>query len=111
MGGSSKSAAPAATSPAATTRPTTTVPAAMPGQLDALSAQLAAGYGQSQPDILALLNQYYQPMQLPDYSPQPASTTTPATTTTTPRAATTTPASGAVKASGSSGAPMRNFDR
>lgn len=79
MGGSSKSAAPAATTPAATTRPTTTVPAAMPGQLDALSAQLAAGFGQSQPDILALLNQYYQPMQLPDYSPQPAATTPAAT--------------------------------
>lgn len=84
MGGSSKSAAPAATTPAATTRPTTTVPAAMPGQLDALSAQLAAGFGQSQPDILALLNQYYQPMQLPDYSPQPAATpTTPTTPTAT----------------------------
>lgn len=80
MGGSSKSAAPAATTPAATTRPTTTVPAAMPGQLDALSAQLAAGFGQSQPDILALLNQYYQPMQLPDYSPQPAPTTPTRTT-------------------------------
>jgi hypothetical protein len=58
----------------------------MPGQLDALSAQLAAGFGQSQPDILALLNQYYQPMQLPDYSPQPAPTPT---TTTTPATGTT----------------------
>jgi len=80
MGGSSKSAAPAATAPAATTRPTMTVPGAMPGQLDALSAQLSAGYGQSQPDILALLNQYYSPMQLPDYSPQPAATPTTPTT-------------------------------
>jgi len=82
MGSSSKSAAPAATTPAATTRPTMTVPAAMPGQLDALSAQLASGFGQSQPDILALLNQYYKPMELPDYSPQPAPTTpaTPAAT-------------------------------
>lgn len=106
MGGSSKSAAPAATTPAATTRPTTTVPAAMPGQLDALSAQLAAGFGQSQPDILALLNQYYQPMQLPDYSPQPAPTTP-----TTPRPTTTTPAAGGAKPVGSTGMPMRNFDR
>ena len=106
MGGSSKSAAPAATTPAATTRPTTTVPAAMPGQLDALSAQLAAGFGQSQPDILALLNQYYQPMQLPDYSPQPVPTT-PAT----PRPTTTTPATGGAKPAGSSGGPMRNLDR
>lgn len=84
MGGSSKSAAPAAATPAATTRPTMTVPGAMPGQLDALSAQLAAGYGQSQPDILSLLNQYYSPMQLPDYSPQPAAT--PTTPTATPAA-------------------------
>jgi len=72
-----------------------TVPGAMPGQLDALSAQLAAGYGQSQPDILALLNQYYQPMQLPDYSPQPAASTTPATTTPAPAKSTTKPADNA----------------
>ena len=78
MGGSSKSAAPATTTPAATTRPTTTVPAAMPGQLDALSAQLAAGFGQSQPDILALLNQYYRPMKIPDYSTPYTSTQDPA---------------------------------
>lgn len=89
MGGDSKKASPAATTPASTMRPTTTVPAAMPGQLDALSAQLAAGFGQSQPDILALLNQYYQPMQLPDYSqpmtaaPKPVATT-PAKSQTTP---------------------------
>ena len=106
MGGSSKSAAPAATTPAATARPTTTVQPAMPGQLDALSAQLAAGYGQSQPDILAMLNQFYQPMQLPDYSPQPA----PAAPT-TPRPTTATPATGGAKPAGSSGMPMRNFDR
>jgi len=49
-------------------RPTITVPGSMPGQLDALSQQLAMGYGQSQPDIMALLNQVYQPMKLPDYS-------------------------------------------
>ncbi|ODT15810.1 MAG: hypothetical protein ABS35_30345 [Kaistia sp. SCN 65-12] len=49
-------------------RPTITVPGSMPGQLDALSQQLAMGYGQSQPDIMSLLNQVYQPMTLPDYS-------------------------------------------
>ncbi|KRA00235.1 hypothetical protein ASD64_01280 [Mesorhizobium sp. Root157] len=87
MGGSSKKATPAAaaTPLTASDRPTTTVPASMPGQLDALSAQLAAGFGQSQPDILALLNQYYQPMQLPDYS-QPFTTGKPAAAT--PAAAT-----------------------
>ena len=50
-------------------RPMTEVPAAMPGQLDALSQQLAMGFGMDQPDLLALMNQYYQPMSLPDYSP------------------------------------------
>jgi hypothetical protein len=108
MGGSSKSAAPAATTPAATTRPTMTVPGAMPGQLDALSAQLSAGYGQSQPDILALLNQYYSPMQLPDYSPQPAPTpTTP--TATTPAA--TTPAKTSVPSVGMRRDPNGGINR
>jgi hypothetical protein len=69
----------------------------MPGQLDALSAQLAAGYGQSQPDILALLNQYYKPMELPDYSPQPAATTSPRPTTTTPAASPRPVASGGTR--------------
>jgi len=50
-------------------RPMTQVPAAMPGQLDALSQQLAAGFGGQPADLLALMNQYYQPMQLPNYAP------------------------------------------
>lgn len=50
-------------------RPMTEVPAAMPGQLDALSQQLAMGYGQQPSDLLSLMNQYYQPMMLPDYGP------------------------------------------
>lgn len=50
-------------------RPMTEVPAAMPGQLDALSQQLAMGYGQQPADLLSIMNQYYQPMQLPDYGP------------------------------------------
>src|SRR5690606_33942257 len=50
-------------------RPMTEVPAAMPGQLDALTQQLSMGFGMDQPDLQALLNQYYQPMNLPDYSP------------------------------------------
>lgn len=49
-------------------RPMREVPAAMPGQLDALSQQLAMGYGQQPSDLLSLMNQYYQPMQLPNYS-------------------------------------------
>lgn len=53
-------------------RPMTEVPAAMPGQLDALSQQLAMGYGQQPSDLLSLMNQYYQPMQLPDYGPNAA---------------------------------------
>jgi len=72
MGGSSKKAtAPAKqeTTYNAAMRPMTEVPAAMPGQLDALTQQLAMGFGMDQPDLLALLNQYYQPMSLPDYSP------------------------------------------
>lgn len=69
--GSKKATAPAKQEPAhnAAMRPMTEVPAAMPGQLDALTQQLAMGFGMDQPDLLALLNQYYQPMSLPDYSP------------------------------------------
>lgn len=72
MGGHSHSAAPTATEKDvsnAAIRPMTQVPAAMPGQLDALSQQLAMGFGVQPSDLLALMNQYYQPMQLPDYSP------------------------------------------
>lgn len=63
-----------------TTMPTDTVQPAMPGQLDALSQQLAAGYGQAPADVMAQLMQYYAPMSLPDYSPQPAPTPTPTPT-------------------------------
>lgn len=66
MGSSSKSDKNEAN---AAIRPMTEVPAAMPGQLDALSQQLAMGYGQQPSDLLGLMNQYYQPMQLPDYGP------------------------------------------
>lgn len=72
MGGHSHRAAPAATEKDvsnAAIRPMTQVPAAMPGQLDALSQQLAMGYGGQPSDLLAMLNQYYQPMQLPNYAP------------------------------------------
>jgi hypothetical protein len=58
--------------PTNTTMPMDTVQPAMPGQLDAISHQLASGYGQSPTDIMSQLMQYYAPMQLPDYSPQPA---------------------------------------
>lgn len=50
-------------------RPMREVPAAMPGQLDALSQQLAMGYNAEPADLLSLMNQYYQPMMLPDYGP------------------------------------------
>jgi hypothetical protein len=58
-----------------TVMPMDTVQPAMPGQLDAISQQLSAGYGQAPSDIMANLMQYYAPMSLPDYSPQPTPTT------------------------------------
>lgn len=78
MGGSSKKkSSPAAEKDIsnAAIRPMTEVPAAMPGQLDALSQQLAMGYGQQPADLLSLMNQYYQPMMLPDYGPNAAPVT------------------------------------
>lgn len=63
--------------PTNTTMPMDTVQPSMPGQLDAISQQLASGYGQQPADIMSQLMQYYAPMQLPDYSPQPAPTPTP----------------------------------
>ena len=74
MGSSSKKSSASAEKDVsnAAIRPMTQVPAAMPGQLDALSQQLAMGFGAHPSDLLALMNQYYQPMQLPDYSPTAA---------------------------------------
>lgn len=71
MGSSSKKSSASAEKDVsnAAIRPMTQVPAAMPGQLDALSQQLAMGYGGQPSDLLAMLNQYYQPMQLPNYAP------------------------------------------
>ena len=60
-----------------TTMPMDTVQPAMPGQLNALSQQLASGYGQAPADIMSQLMQYYAPMSLPDYGPQPTPTPTP----------------------------------
>jgi hypothetical protein len=83
-GGGSKK--PADTKPTTTTQPMQTVPPGMPGQIDTLSQQLAAGFGQPQGDILAYLNQYYQPMSLPNYAPvAPTPTPTPATPVTAPK--------------------------
>lgn len=86
--------------PADTTMPMDTVQPAMPGQLDAISQQLASGYGQSPTDIMAQLMQYYAPMQLPDYSPQPASTPTP---TPKPTPAPSAPRRGIIGGKGSGG--------
>ena len=69
-GGGSKPTDQAAT--AATQQPQQTVQPGMPGQLDALSTQLASGYGQQPADILAYLQQFYKPMQIPDYSAKAA---------------------------------------
>jgi hypothetical protein len=60
-----------------TTMPMDTVQPAMPGQLNALSQQLASGYGQAPADIMSQLMQYYAPMSLPDYGPQPTPTPAP----------------------------------
>lgn len=80
MGGSSKKATnetPAATTP---TQPMQTLQPSMPGQLEAIAQQLGAGFGQSAPDMMAYLQQFYKPMQVPDYSAQPATTPNPAPT-------------------------------
>jgi hypothetical protein len=69
MGGDSKKAP--ASSQAATPAPTQamqTIQPAMPGQLEALAQQLSAGFGQSAPDMLAYIQQFHRPMQVPDYS-------------------------------------------
>lgn len=65
---------------APTAMPMDTVQPAMPGQLNAISQQLSSGYGQAPADIMANLMQYYAPMSLPDYSPQPTPVTPPKTT-------------------------------
>lgn len=84
--------------PADPTMPMDTVQPAMPGQLDALSQQLASGYGQAPGDLMANLMQYYAPMSLPDYSPQPAPAPTPKPA---PKPAPTRPSGGIVGGKGS----------
>lgn len=68
----------------ATTQPMQTIQPGMPGQIDALSQQLAAGFGQQPNDMMSQLMQYYQPMSLPNYAPPapvtPAPTPTPVVT-------------------------------
>ena len=84
MGGSSKKATsetPAATTP---TQPMQTIQPSMPGQLEALAQQLSAGFGQSAPDMMSYLQQFYKPMQVPDYSSRPAAATPPPAATPSP---------------------------
>lgn len=83
-GGSSK---PKTNTP--TTAPMQTIQPGMPGQISTLADQLAAGFGQQPADILAQLQQYYQPMSIPNYAP--AAATTPTTPAKTP---VTTPTTG-----------------
>lgn len=66
------------------TTPMQTIQPGMPGQISTLADQLAAGFGQNPADIMAQLQQYYQPMSIPNYAP-----VTPATTPTTPKPVTT----------------------
>ncbi|MRX31918.1 hypothetical protein [Aminobacter sp. MDW-2] len=80
MGGKSKKATnetPATTTP---TQPMQTLQPSMPGQLEAIAQQLGAGFGQPAPDMMSYLQQFYKPMQVPDYSAQPATTPNPAPT-------------------------------
>ncbi len=64
-----------------------TMPAAPPGMMEALAAQMAQGYGGDQSGYL---NQVYQPVTFPSYqplgyaTPAPATPVTPATTTPSP---------------------------
>lgn len=83
MGKNSKKSDQPAT-PAAIPQPAMqTIQPAMPGQLEALAQQLSAGFGQPAPDMLAYIQQFHRPMQVPDYSPRPATTPAPATPTPT----------------------------
>lgn len=84
MGKNSKKNEQAATPVATQQQPMQTIQPAMPGQLDALSQQLAAGFGQSAPDMLSYLQQFYKPMQVPDYSQRPAAATPPPAVTPSP---------------------------
>lgn len=83
-GGSKKSDTKKTETP--TTQPVQTIQPGMPGQISTLADQLAAGFGQQPADIMAQLQQYYQPMSLPNYAPvTPTPTPTPAPVTPTPR--------------------------
>lgn len=63
-GGNNQQQAPA---PAGT--PMQTIQPGMPGQISTLADQLAAGFGQNPADMLSQLQQYYQPMSIPNYAP------------------------------------------
>ncbi len=79
-GSSKKNDTPKTETPATT--PMQTIQPGMPGQISTLADQLAAGFGQNPADILAQLQQYYQPMSIPNYAP--GATVTPTATTSTP---------------------------
>lgn len=88
--------------PGATGGPTFKMPAAMPGQLEAVANQLSAGFGQDPAGILSQMQTLYKPMILADYSPQAAkkATTTKKATSST---AAKKPASGGVLSSSTPG--------
>lgn len=76
-GGGKKNDTPKADTP--TTAPMQTVQPGMPGQISTLADQLAAGFGQQPSDMLAQLQQYYQPMSIPNYAPVTPATPAPVT--------------------------------
>ena len=71
-GGNNQQQAPA---PAGT--PMQTIQPGMPGQISTLADQLAAGFGQNPADMLSQLQQYYQPMSIPNYAPVATTPSTP----------------------------------
>lgn len=105
-GGSKSSSKPAATPAATNATPMQTIQPGMPGQISTLADQLAAGFGQQPADILAQLQQYYQPMSLPNYAP-----VTPAATPVTPTPTTPKPAPKPVATSRSSTSTGTRGDR
>jgi hypothetical protein len=78
MSGGSKKKASTPAADTATATPMQTVQPGMPGQINTLADQLAAGFGQQSGDVLSQLLQYYQPMSLPNYAPVAPATPAPA---------------------------------
>lgn len=84
MSGGSKKTETPKTDTTTSATPMQTIQPGMPGQINALANQLAAGFGQQSGDVLSQLMQYYQPMSLPNYAPVTPAATAPTPTPVTP---------------------------